>query len=275
MATNLAIQILIDLALGAALGFLGGLFGVGGGIIAIPVLSLFFGMDQHLAQGTTLVMVVPNVLLGLWRYYKRGGVNVSYAMVLAFSAVAFTYISAKFAIGLQGPVLRIAFGIFIVAMAINLMMQVWRNRVAASATETVPLNTANGGSTSYDTHPHAGWSIFVGAAGGILSGLFVVGGATIAPPLLTSFYRFSQASAQGLALALAAPGSVVGLWTYAKADAVDWSQGLALALGGTLLVSKGVTFAYKLSNDRLKILFALLLLVSASLLVSAALRNHG
>src|SRR6185503_20256486 len=84
----LLLQILLDLALGAALGFLGGLFGIGGGIIAIPVLSLVFGMDQHLAQGTTLVMVVPNVMLGLWRYYKRGGVNIRYAIVLGSSAVA-------------------------------------------------------------------------------------------------------------------------------------------------------------------------------------------
>ena len=50
---------LLNLLLGAALGTLGGLFGIGGGLIAIPALGVLFGLDQQLAQGTALVMVVP------------------------------------------------------------------------------------------------------------------------------------------------------------------------------------------------------------------------
>ena len=45
------------LVLGAALGTVGGLFGIGGGLIAIPVLGVLFGLDQQIAQGTALVMV--------------------------------------------------------------------------------------------------------------------------------------------------------------------------------------------------------------------------
>ena len=51
----------LPLCLGALLGFGGGIFGIGGGIIAIPVLVGLFGMDQKLAQGTALVMMVPNL----------------------------------------------------------------------------------------------------------------------------------------------------------------------------------------------------------------------
>jgi len=60
------------LLVGADLGFFGGLFGIGGGILAIPLLVLGFGMEQSLAQGTALVMMVPNLLslfllgLALW-----------------------------------------------------------------------------------------------------------------------------------------------------------------------------------------------------------------
>ena len=260
------LQILLDLALGAALGFLGGLFGIGGGIIAIPVLSLAFGMDQHLAQGTTLVMVVPNVMLGLWRYYKRGGVNVRYAIVLGSSAVAVTYLAARFAIGLRATTLRLAFAVFIIAMAAYLIWQTGRRR-AKQRHDSVAANVIL---PADEKHPAPGWAIFVGAAGGILSGMFGVGGATVAPPMLTTFYGFSQAGAQGLALALVAPGSVVGLATYAKAGAVDWPQGLALAVGGLLFVSRGVTLAYKLSNDMLKLSFAGLLVISAGMLIVAS-----
>lgn len=47
---------------------LGGIFGIGGGLIALPILILVFGRAQQLARGTDLVMVVPNVLLALWKY---------------------------------------------------------------------------------------------------------------------------------------------------------------------------------------------------------------
>src|SRR5690242_13865694 len=53
-------QIVAMLALGAACGLAGGLFGVGGGVIVIPLLGMLFALDQQTAQGTALVMVVPN-----------------------------------------------------------------------------------------------------------------------------------------------------------------------------------------------------------------------
>ncbi|MGE8387103.1 MAG: TSUP family transporter, partial [Pseudomonas sp.] len=69
------IEWLLYIVLGAGLGTLGGLFGIGGGLIAIPALGVLFGLDQQLAQGTALVMVVPNVLLALWRYHQRNRIE--------------------------------------------------------------------------------------------------------------------------------------------------------------------------------------------------------
>ena len=61
----------INLGLGVVLGALGGMLGIGGGLVAIPILGALYGMDQHLAQGTALVMILPNVLTGFWRYHQR------------------------------------------------------------------------------------------------------------------------------------------------------------------------------------------------------------
>lgn len=61
--------------MGAAMGTLGGLFGIGGGLVAIPALGVLFGLDQQLAQGTALLMVLPNVLLALWRYNQRNRIS--------------------------------------------------------------------------------------------------------------------------------------------------------------------------------------------------------
>ena len=62
--------------LGGMAGLLGGLFGVGGGFLVIPLLGFFYGMDQQTAQGTALMMVVPNVLWAFSRYQRRFSVVV-------------------------------------------------------------------------------------------------------------------------------------------------------------------------------------------------------
>jgi uncharacterized membrane protein YfcA len=57
--------------LGVVAGILSGLIGIGGGTIIVPALVLFFGMSQHLAQGTTLALLVPPIgILAAWQYYR-------------------------------------------------------------------------------------------------------------------------------------------------------------------------------------------------------------
>lgn len=57
----------MDFGLGLVLGWVGGIFGIGGGLLAILALIWFFGMDQQMARGKALIMIAPNVLLGFWR----------------------------------------------------------------------------------------------------------------------------------------------------------------------------------------------------------------
>lgn len=76
------IEIVMFVLLGAAMGTLGGLFGIGGGLVAIPALGVLFGLDQQLAQGTALLMVLPNVLLALWRYNQRNRILLRNALML-------------------------------------------------------------------------------------------------------------------------------------------------------------------------------------------------
>src|SRR5580692_12867138 len=112
-----ALRILATTALGGAAGFFGGVFGVGGGAIAIPLLGLLYHLDQQTAQGTTLVMVMPNVLLGFWRSRRRVGIYLRIAGALAFSAMASTYPAARFATALDPRGLRLAFATFLVILA--------------------------------------------------------------------------------------------------------------------------------------------------------------
>jgi len=238
--------------LGVAFGAFGGLFGVGGGIIAIPMLVLLFGMTEQAAQGTALVMMLPTVLLGFWKYQRRNSIDLRMAALLAVTAVVATYLAARTANALSSDTLRAAFAGFLVLVSFYLAWKALRSIENQKPRWQLRWT----------------WSWLVGVTGGLLSGLFGVGGATIAPPALTTFFGLSQTAAQGLALAMIAPGVVVALAVYAQAGAVHWSSGLAMAVGSLIAVPAGVAAAHKLKGEKLRLLFCGFLIFSATMIIA-------
>lgn len=241
------IDLALNLSLGVLLGSLGGLFGIGGGLIAIPALGLLFDLDQQLAQGTALVMVVPNVLLALWRYHQRNRIDPRHALTLALSSLLCATLGAGWAVTLDAERMRLAFVGFLVALALyNLARVYWRT--AAGSNEL--------------RHPWP-WLAALGSGAGVIGGLFGVGGAVLATPVLTSLFGTTQVMAQGLSLALAAPSTGVTLATYALHGHVDWALAVPLAVGGLLSIGWGVKFAHALPERLLRALFAGFLLLCA------------
>ena len=106
----------------------------------------------------------------------------------------------------------------------------------------------------------------MGVVSGVFSGLFTVGGGLVATPMRVRGFGQRQAAAQGLALALVAPGSVIALATYARADQVNWSLGAPLALGGLSTISWGVACARRLPERWLRSVFIGFLLVTTALM---------
>jgi len=237
----------IYLVLGVALGYVGGLLGIGGGLIAIPMLGLFFGYSEQAAQGTALVMIVPNVLLGLWHYIRKVGMDLRLAITLAVTAVPFTFVAARIATTLPSKPLRIAFGVFILAIAAQMAYRALAHKKREGEPRVLPWPFA----------------AIVGAIGGALSGIFSVGGAVFAVPVMSTFFGLSQVAAQGMGLALVAPGTVVSIATFAAAHDVDWITGIALALGGVYSVPQGVNLAKRLPERGLRLIFAAFMFASA------------
>lgn len=245
------------LLLGALLGGVGGLLGIGGGIVAIPVLALGFGMSQQLAQGTALVMIMPNVLLAFWRYYQRHPMPLATVGLLALCALAATWPAAWLAVHLDSRVLALCFATFLIGLALHFL----RGTLRAAPAEI----------KSAGWHPRL--MPGVGLAGGFLSGLFGVGAGLVAAPLLVRGFGLRQAVAQGMGLAMVVPGSVLALATFAQAQQVDWQTGALLAAGGMATISTGVAWAHRLPEYKLRRLFALLLLATAALMIARALRG--
>lgn len=238
------------LVFGAALGTLGGLFGIGGGLIAIPLLGVLFGLDQQIAQGTALVMVVPNVMLALWRYHQRNKIELRHALPLASMGFCFAWIGSIWAVGIDAQTMRVGFVAFLILLSVYNLLRMF---------------SANAGAASQMNYSWP-WLGVLGAASGTMGGLFGVGAAVVATPVLTSLFGASQVVAQGLSLALALPSTGVTLVTYAVHHQVDWMIGLPLAVGGLLSISWGVKIAHALPERLLRGLFCGFLVLCAVML---------
>ncbi|OPX95974.1 MAG: Sulfite exporter TauE/SafE [Syntrophorhabdus sp. PtaB.Bin047] len=115
-------SVLLYLLLGLAAGVLSGLVGIGGGIIIVPALVLFFGLSQHQAQGTTLALMVPPIgILAAWTYYKHGDVDLRIAALVAAGFFLGGLIGARFATGLSNTVLEKIFGVSLLLVAVRMI----------------------------------------------------------------------------------------------------------------------------------------------------------
>ena len=108
--------------LGLVAGILSGLIGIGGGTIIVPVLVLFFGMSQHLAQGTTLALLVPPIgILAAWQYYREGCVDFHVAGLICLGFVIGGLAGAKMATSLSNTVLEKIFGAALLLISLKMI----------------------------------------------------------------------------------------------------------------------------------------------------------
>lgn len=107
-------------AIGALAGIFSGLFGVGGGIVAIPLLIMACAFPQRLAQGTSAFMILPTVLVVGFRYLRAGSADPWVALALALGAVPCGYFAADLAQKIPETILRRGFAILLCAVAAQL-----------------------------------------------------------------------------------------------------------------------------------------------------------
>jgi len=128
---------LIVLLLGLAVGVLVGLLGIGGGVLLVPALVYLVHMDQHLAQGTSLFLLLPPVGLGALReYWKQGQVDLRAGILCALGMLVGGYLGGIIAVPLASRHLKGLFGCFLVLAAILLWQKPQpQKRLSASSGE--------------------------------------------------------------------------------------------------------------------------------------------
>ena len=108
------------IVVGLAGGVIAGLLGVGGGVLFVPGLVLFLGLDQHHAEATSLLAIVPVAIAGTLRHDRYGNVRRRDAVVLGVLSVAGAAGGVALANQLTGTVLRDAFAGLMVLVALQL-----------------------------------------------------------------------------------------------------------------------------------------------------------
>ncbi len=110
------------LLLGLVAGTFSGLIGIGGAIIIIPFLVLVFGLSQHMAQGTTLALMVPPIgLLAAWTYYKDGNVDLKVAGLICLGFFVGGWLGANFATEIPDHILRKVFGVVLLIASLKMI----------------------------------------------------------------------------------------------------------------------------------------------------------
>src|SRR5256714_10457953 len=121
---------LIILLLGLGVGALVGLLGIGGGVVLVPAMVYLLGMDQHLAQGTSLFILLPPIGLGALReYWKQGQVDLRARILCALGMLLGAYAGSLIALPMLSRNLRGLFGCFLVLAGLLL----WRKARLGSA----------------------------------------------------------------------------------------------------------------------------------------------
>jgi uncharacterized protein len=119
--------------LGVVAGIVSGLFGVGGGIIFVPALTLILGRHQLQAEATSLAAIVPVAIAGSWRQHGRGLVRWETAAIVGLVSVLGVLVGAAIATRLSDTSLTRAFGVFLVFIAGQMALKAWRAHRAALA----------------------------------------------------------------------------------------------------------------------------------------------
>jgi uncharacterized membrane protein YfcA len=113
----------IILLLGLGVGVLVGLLGIGGGVVLVPAMVYLLHMDQHLAQGTSLFILLPPIGLGALReYWRQGQVDLHAGILCALGMLFGAYQGSLIALPMPSRHLKGAFGCFLMLAGLLL----WR-----------------------------------------------------------------------------------------------------------------------------------------------------
>jgi len=262
---------LLLLLCGVCSGFLAGLLGIGGGFVVVPALLLvlpLLNIDAALvptvAVATSLAAMVPTAVSAVFAQYRKRTLHFEWVRLLAPGAAFGSALGSKLAGAVSGPWISIIFGAYASFFALKLIRQGKR--------ATPPQQPKSSLARRIGRLPQ--WS--VGVLVGGFSSLAGVGGASLIVPYFLSReagMRQASAASSAVGLVIAVVGAVgFGAWQTSGLPVgqsglvgfVCWPAALAIGTSAIVVAPLGVALAHRLPVERLKQMFAVVLLVVAA-----------
>ena len=121
---DLTIPVAIGIAVfGILVGLLSALFGIGGGVAMVPFMVLLLERSPHLAEGTSLLVIIPTAIAGVIAHHKRGFVSFRLAGWLAVGGVFGAFAGARLALSIEEGLLKTLFAVFLAVMGVRTILQ--------------------------------------------------------------------------------------------------------------------------------------------------------
>lgn len=245
----------ITFAGGLASGLIAGLFGVGGGVLLVPLQVLVLGSAQHVAHATSLVAVTLAAAVGVARFAVEGAVHLPGAAALAAGAVVGARIGAVLLPRISDRRLRAVFGAVLLVLSVRFLL------APGSATAAADMAVPDLDATMIAAH------VVGGLVAGVTSSVLGVGGGVVMVPLMALGLGYGQHIAEGTSLAVIVPTAATGAWAHARSGYTDWRAGLRLGVGAMAGAALGASVALGLSGATLGRLFGALQVLTAALML--------
>ena len=250
--SNWSYQALRDVGLGLVVGMLSGLFGIGGGIVLVPILVLFFKVVQKKAQATSLVVVAFSAVLGAITYAVGGSIFWQAVPLLIAGGLVGTWFGSNLVRKTPDRFLTLGFGIILILVAVQIGFEAWQ------ISTVVPLAVNSATSLGY---------LAAGLAMGFFSVFFGVGGGVVVVPLLIGVFGFTQQLAAGTSLAVMIPVTLLGAFRLTSGGFTNWGQGVRIGSVAAFSAVAGASLALATDPSALQTAFAVVLIFAGAQMV--------
>ena len=240
--------------LGIVAGILSGLFGIGGGIVMVPALVVFFGLNILDANATSLAaMLLPVGALGVWSYYKAGYINIKDSLLIATGLFLGSFVGGELAVTISENLLTKLYVVILLYISLS-YFDIFSYFRKKKETEPVPaFNKEN-------DKPF--WAyLLVGVGAGVFAGLFGKGGGIVIVPILIGLFHYDAKMAAATSLAaLQLPVGLPSVIVYAQNGHLHLLNAALIAGGIVVGAFIGSKVGVKLPSKTFKKVYAVFLL---------------